>query len=42
MALKAQVDRINVQQPGFLWRDIDPDWQGGWATMVSLGLDFVF
>lgn len=42
IALKAQVDRIHVDQPGFLWRNQDQDWGDSWATMFSLGLDFVF
>lgn len=42
LALKAQVDRIHTLSPGLLWRDVDDDWNGGWSTLVSLGLDFVF
>ncbi|WP_083941378.1 MULTISPECIES: porin [Salinicola] len=42
MALKAQLDRVHIQRPGFLWRDIDSDWNGGWGSIFSLGLDFIF
>lgn len=41
VALKAQVDRVDVEDPGVLWRDVEPGWDG-WATLFSLGLDFVF
>lgn len=42
VALKAQFDRVDIQRPGFLWRDIDSDWNGGWGSIFSLGLDFIF
>lgn len=42
IALKAQFDRIHTQSPGFLWRDVDSDWNGGWSSIFSLGLDFIF
>ncbi|WP_162617925.1 porin [Salinicola halophilus] len=42
LALKAQFDRIDTQSPGFLWRDTDSDWNGGWSSIFSLGLDFIF
>ncbi|WP_083627649.1 porin [Salinicola sp. MH3R3-1] len=42
MALKAQLDRIDTRSPGFLWRQADSDWSGGWSSVFSLGLDFIF
>lgn len=42
MALKAQFDRIDTRSPGFLWRQDDSDWNGGWSSVFSLGLDFIF
>ncbi|WP_251977756.1 porin [Salinicola avicenniae] len=42
MALKAQFDRIHTRSPGFLWRDADSGWDGGWSSVFSLGLDFIF
>lgn len=41
-ALKAQLDRIHTRSPGFLWRGDDSDWNGGWSSIFSLGLDFIF
>ena len=41
-ALKAQLDRIRVQDnAAFLWRNPQPGWNGR-ATVFSLALDFVF
>ena len=41
-ALKAQLDRIRVQDnAAFLWRNPQPGWDGH-ATVFSLALDFVF
>ncbi|MFC0336370.1 porin [Kushneria avicenniae] len=42
LAIKTQVDRIHTHSPGLLWRNTDDSWNGGWSTMVSLGLDFIF
>ncbi|WP_157956876.1 porin [Salinicola aestuarinus] len=42
LALKAQLDRIDTRSPGFLWRDTDSDWRGGWSSVFTLGLDFIF
>lgn len=41
IALKVQLDRIDTRRPGFLWRG-DSDWEGGWSSIFSLGLDFIF
>ncbi len=41
IALKAQFDRIDTRRPGFLWHT-DSDWEGGWSSVFSLGLDFIF
>lgn len=41
-ALKAQLDRIRVQDnAAFLWRNVQSGWNGH-ATVFSLALDFVF
>lgn len=41
-ALKAQVDRIRVQDNAtFLWSNVQPGWNGR-ATVFSLALDFIF
>ncbi|WP_168169354.1 porin [Kushneria phosphatilytica] len=42
LALKTQLDRIHVLEPGLLWRNTDADWEGERITLVSLGLDFIF
>ncbi len=41
VALKGQVDFINVDQAGLMWRNIQPDWDQD-TTVFSLALDFVF
>ncbi|UAW97392.1 porin [Halopseudomonas nanhaiensis] len=41
VALKSQVDFINVDQVGLTWRHVDPDWDKD-TTVFSLALDFVF
>lgn len=41
LALKTQLDFINVDQAGFLWRNIQPDWDGR-TQVLSINLDFVF
>lgn len=41
LALKTQLDFINVDQAGFLWRNVEPDWDGR-TEVLSLNLDFVF
>ncbi|MEC9481957.1 MAG: hypothetical protein UMU75_01355 [Halomonas sp.] len=42
LALKAQMDSIDVEEPGLLWRNRVTGWNGGRVTLFSLGLDFVF
>lgn len=41
LALKTQLDVINVDQAGFLWRDVESDWNGRTAVL-SINMDFVF
>ncbi|SDS64362.1 porin [Halopseudomonas xinjiangensis] len=41
IALKGQVDFINVDQVGLMWRHVQPDWDQDTAVF-SLALDFVF
>lgn len=41
LALKTQLDLINVDQAGFLWRDVESDWDGK-ARVLSVNLDFIF
>lgn len=41
LALKTQLDLINVDQSGFLWREVEPDWNGR-TEVLSINLDFVF
>ncbi|MFO7704123.1 MAG: hypothetical protein R6V43_03155 [Halopseudomonas sp.] len=41
LALKTQLDLINVDQSGFLWRDVQPDWDGK-TRVLSINLDFIF
>lgn len=41
LALKTQLDFINVDQVGFLWREVEPDWDGR-TRVLSVNLDFVF
>lgn len=41
IALKTQLDLINVDQSGFLWRDVQPDWDGK-TRVLSVNLDFIF
>lgn len=41
LALKAQLDLVNVDQAGFLWRNVDPDWDGR-TEVLSINLDFIF
>lgn len=41
LALKTQLDFINVDQAGFLWRTVDPEWNGR-TEVLSINLDFVF
>lgn len=41
VALKTQLDIVNVDQNLLLWRSADPTWDGR-TTVFSLNLDFVF
>lgn len=41
LALKTQLDFINVDQAGILWRSVAPDWDGR-TEVLSINLDFVF
>lgn len=41
VALKTQIDLVNVDQNLVLWRSADPAWDGR-TTVFSLNLDFVF
>lgn len=41
VALKGQVDFINVDQVGLMWRNVQPDWDQD-TTVFSLALDFIF
>lgn len=41
LALKAQLDFVDTQEPGVLWRG-GTNWGGGQSTLLNLGLDFIF
>lgn len=41
LALKTQLDYLNVDQGGLLARNMKPDWDGN-ATIFSINLDFIF
>lgn len=41
LALKSQLDHVNVEQNSILWRSREDGWNGS-ATLFSVALDFIF